>query len=794
MTLFEYFTSLAEKGETALIVKQIDTGKKCLDGSPRYTWPAYLPSHKRRQGESWFLNTGSFILDRFEDGKPAATKNNCTHVLFFMLDDIGETKNYDGEIITVKQPPLPPTAIVETSKNSFQYWYAYSEQPTIEEQTSLINAMARQDYTDRGAKNAVRNCRLPGSLNRKPGRDDFICREVSFDPSIEYTLDEIVEGFGLVLDPVLDSVHHIRLTDTGSDDVVAWLNESKLVISRPNAAGWMGVVCPNHEQHSDGSLEGRYMPQSRAFCCHHGHCTHLTSEYYLNWVAEQGGPRHKPGLREDILADMLSEIPKPEPTEAFPDDAARRIADVEKMQAGRETRAGWHARFAYVAVDDSYFDRYTCTEISRKAFNALYKHIECSVQDSAGKTRRVEASTWFDTFREQLGGYALHGMTYAAGDDWRVHRDGLVYGNVWRDGRPKVTSGGDPQRWLDHCRKLVPDERELNHILDVMAFKLRNPRVKINHAILHGGHGGSGKDTMWAPFFWAVSGETLRNVKIVDGDKIVSDWGYHYQSEVIVLNELKEPEARDRRAMANKLKPVIAAPPEMLTVNRKSLHPYEMPNRLLLVAFTNEDMPITLDSDDRRWFCVWSSAPRMKEADFLAMWDWYKSGGFEAVAHWLYQRDISAFNPKLPPMETDYKRKLIYTGMSQAESYIYHLIEAGSAPFHRGMIAGPWHDILRELSSQANTDGPNGSNSIRIVQPALFHALKEAGWVDKGLCYSKEYKNKKHIFVKRELARLSNSEIRREWAIMSGEEAPKENVYDFPKSIQARNGSSGGAD
>lgn len=784
MGLFTYFTSLAEKGETALIVKQIDTGKKCLDGSPRYTWPAYLPSHKRRQGESWFLNTGSFIIDRFVDGKPSASAANCTHVLFMMLDDIG-TKS--------KTPPLEPTAIVETSPGNFQYWYAYSEQPTVEEHCAALAAIAAAGYTDPGARNAVRNCRLPGSVNRKPGRDEFTCKEVAFDPSKEYTLDQICAALDVTPAPIdeITRINHIRLTDTGSDDVVTWLNENKLVVSLPNAEGWMGVVCPNHEQHTDGQVEARYRPQSRAFCCYHGHCEHLTSEYFLNWVVEQGGPRHKPGLREDILADMLSEIPKPEPTEAFPDDAARRIADVEKMQAGRETRAGWHARFAYVAVDDSYFDRYTCTEISRKAFNALYKHVECHVQDSDGKKRRVEASTWFDTFREQLGGYALHGMTYAAGDDWRVHRDGLVYGNVWRDGRPEVTSGSDPQRWLDHCRKLVPDERELNHILDVMAFKLRNPNVKINHAILHGGHGGSGKDTMWAPFFWAVSGDTLRNVKIVDGDKIVSDWGYHYQSEVIVLNELKEPEARDRRAMANKLKPVIAAPPEMLTVNRKSLHPYEMPNRLLLVAFTNEDMPITLDSDDRRWFCVWSSAPRMKEADFLAMWDWYKSGGFEAVAHWLYKRDISAFNPKLPPMETDYKRKLIYTGMSQAESFIYHLIEAGASPFDRGMIAGPWHDVLRELGNQANKDGQNG---IRIVQPALFHALKEAGWVDKGLCYSKEHKNKKHIFVKRDLAGLSNSEIRREWATLNNEDALKDNVVGFNKSIRTRNGSAGGAD
>ena len=71
--MIEYFTKLAPEGETALIVRQIDTEKLHADGTPRYTWPAYYPSHKRRKGESWFINTGSFIIDRFKNGKPSAS-------------------------------------------------------------------------------------------------------------------------------------------------------------------------------------------------------------------------------------------------------------------------------------------------------------------------------------------------------------------------------------------------------------------------------------------------------------------------------------------------------------------------------------------------------------------------------------------------------------------------------------------------------------------------------------------------------------------------------------------------
>jgi len=764
MSLFDYFTGLAPAGETALIVKQIDTGKLHKDGSPKYTWPAYLPKHKRKEGESWFLNTGSFIMDRMRD-KPSASMANCTHVLFMMLDDIG-TKS--------KFPPLLPTAIVETSPGNFQYWYAYSDQPTVEEHCAALDAIAAAGYTDEGATNAVRNCRLPGSVNVKPGRDAFVCREVEFHPDREFTLAEICEALGVTpAEAGTARAITFRVKDTGNDTVLAWLNENGLVTSGVNAEGWCGIVCPNHEAHTDGQIEARYKPQDRSFCCYHGHCDGLDSKFFCDWVAEQGGPRTIPGLRDDLIAEYTSKIGTLTPTEEFPDKGKEIIADVERAQAGREERDKWHKRFAYIMDDDAYFDHETGNEISRRAFNAIFKGVHC-VSTAGNKPRKLEASSWYDENREAMGGFVLKGMTYASGDGWKVHKDGMVYGNLWRNARPKVESGGDPQIWLDHCRKLVPDERELEHIWNVMAVKVQQPRTKINHAILHGGNGGSGKDTMWYPMLWAVGGDSMSNVKIIDGDKITSDFGYHYQTEVMVLNELKEPEAKERRALANKLKPIIAAPPEMLTVNRKSLHPYEMPNRLFVLAFTNEAMPITLDSDDRRWFCVWSDAPALKEPEYRKIWDWYKDGGFEAVTWWLKQRDVSAFNPKAIPFRTDYKQKLIYVGMSNAEGYVFHEIEAGHAPFNVDIIAGPWHKIIKAMN-----DAHNNSNSFKVVQPALFHALKEAGWIDKGLCYSADYRTKKHCFVRPALKDWSRSDVRRELARITGEGRDTDNVVSL---------------
>ena len=219
----------------------------------------------------------------------------------------------------------------------------------------------------------------------------------------------------------------------------------------------------------------------------------------------------------------------------------------------------------------------------------------------------------------------------------------------------------------------MPNPDELDHILNAMAFKVKHPEIKINHAILHGGLEGCGKDTMWAPFIWAVCGPNLKNRGIMDNETISSQWGYQLESEVLIINELREPDAAQRRAFANKLKPIIASPPEMLPVNRKGLHPYMMLNRIFVLAFSNDMSPISLASQDRRWFCVWSHCARMDTGDAKAMWAWYENGGYEAVGAFLQTRNAK-FNPAAPPPMTEFKQNLIEHGMSTAESVLVDLM------------------------------------------------------------------------------------------------------------------------
>jgi hypothetical protein len=216
LEFLDYIQNLAPEGETALIVRQkpqLKDGELQFhaDGAIKCTWPAALPdARKIKPDQAWYGNTASFIVDRFRDGHISASAANCEYCLVLVLDDIG-TKS--------KVPPLAPTWKMETSPGSFQWGYAFSDdQPTKAEFSAAIKAIADAGYTDPGAINAVRNFRLPGSINLKPGRNNFAAKLAEFHPEREFSLQEICDALGVV-PAEADSltVRPIRMLEGGND-------------------------------------------------------------------------------------------------------------------------------------------------------------------------------------------------------------------------------------------------------------------------------------------------------------------------------------------------------------------------------------------------------------------------------------------------------------------------------------------------------------------------------------------------------------------------------------------------
>jgi len=735
-----FLQNLAPEGETILFTHQIPTKETYLDGKVKCVWPATKSTRKIKAGESWYVNSGCFIVDRFKDGKPSAAAANCDRVAMLLIDDVG-TK--------VPAPPLPATWVMETSEGNFQHVYVFSldGQPTLGEYRAAWAAIAAAGMTDAGADGPVRNIRLPGSVNMKPGRNGFVSRLVEFHPEREFTLPQICEAFGVTPGEAQGRRINVSIEDDGNDDVLAWLSAQGLVTERGNSAGWWGVQCPAAEEHSDGASGARYLPSNRAFICYHSHGDKWNSAAFLQWVESQGGPKHESGLRDDLVAEKMREAlaKLPAPTLEYPDAATQVIAEVDRREAGRVEKADWYKRFAYNMRDDSFFDLTDRSEISRWTFNAMFRHIGCNSIHNA--KRRVEASVCFDENRQESGARVLAGITYAAGDGVLVARDGLVYGNKWRDTRRPRGTGGDASRWLAHVENIVGDM--MPHVLDVLAHKLQFPAVKINHALLIGGPQGCGKDLMLVPFLHAMGGnyETVRDMAT-----LIGGWGYVFEREIIILNELKEPEAKERRALSNRLKDLIAAPPDLITVQRKGLAPYDAANRVLVMAFTNDYSPLSIESDDRRMCCIWTKARKMEDDEGESMMAYYAGGGYDAVRNFLYERDVSAFKPGMRAPMTEWKQSMIENSLAPAESAILSEIRAGTGEFKHGVVAGPWQAVAARMSR---------SQDVRVHPNAVLHALRESDWIDKERVMSREYPTARHMFVRPDLAHLSKSELRR---------------------------------
>ena len=428
--------------------------------------------------------------------------------------------------------------------------------------------------------------------------------------------------------------------------------------------------------------------------------------------------------------------PEPQATEHAEAQAAADERDPSALEIGE-----WHKRFAYVVPDDGYFDIQQCVEYSRNSFNALYRHVRChSIHASAsGGARRVEAATSYDENRAAMRGRMLQGITYAPGRAVLCEHTGQVFGNKWRNARPDC-AGGDPGLWLAHVERLIPDAAERNHMLDAFAFKAQNPGIKINHALLFGGIQGAGKDSMIAPLLYAIGGETKANCTSVETSELTQPWGYFLENEVIIFNELRQTEAIDRRALENRLKPILAAPPELLTVQRKGQHPIQVLNQSLVIGMTNYRDAIAIPTEDRRWWVTWTDAPRMQDEDAAELWRYFRAGGLRAGAAYLRQRDVTRFNPTAAPPWTDAKQIMVAQSRSSAEQWVVERIQQRTEEFRASVICGPWGRMIERLQEKA-------PQHVRVTQGALTLALAEAGWRDLGMCKSRANQSAAHCWA-----------------------------------------------
>jgi len=282
---------------------------------------------------------------------------------------------------------------------------------------------------------------------------------------------------------------------------------------------------------------------------------------------------------------------------------------------------------------------------------------------------------------------------------WAPGRDVILAGEAWTDSGPiygeelsslntylppqrdapqggfdRIRKSAAPYVW--HVRRVFSED--WSYVLDALAFKVQNPGVKINHALVFEGVPGIGKDTILVPVKHAVG---MHNTESVGPRELVDRFNKFERSVLCVINETSDAGDMNKYKFYEHTKAMFAAPPENRRIDEKNLGAYYVPNVTFCVITTNSAKEsLYIPADDRRLYIASSRISRKEDIDqdgyFDDLYDWLdRKGGKDAAADFLMTLDVSHFNPTRPPPRTQAWWNVVEAGNSEDDVDLRNTLE-----------------------------------------------------------------------------------------------------------------------
>lgn len=343
------------------------------------------------------------------------------------------------------------------------------------------------------------------------------------------------------------------------------------------------------------------------------------------------------------------------------------------------------------------------------------------VVDDDGEQVRLPASRWLDQNRP------VEQMTWAPGQPqvindrliaeggW-IHRPGC---NVFNLYRPPAAPSGNPNMagpWIDHVRRVYPGEAE--HIINWLAHRVQRPDEKINHALVMGGAQGIGKDTILEPVKAAIG---QWNFAEVSPQHMLGRFNGFVKSVILRVSEARDLGDVDRFAFYDHMKAYTAAPPDVLRVDEKFLREYAVFNVCgVIITSNHKTNGIFLPEDDRRHYVAWSDATKddFTAAYWQQLWGWYANGGIGHVAAFLSSRDITGFQPKVPPPKTEAFWDIVASNSAPEDAELTDALEK------LGWPAAVTLNAVAEVAEQSFAEWLRDRRNSRSVP----HKMEECGY------------------------------------------------------------------
>ncbi len=305
------------------------------------------------------------------------------------------------------------------------------------------------------------------------------------------------------------------------------------------------------------------------------------------------------------------------------------------------------------------------------------------VKDGSGNDVTIKASTWLDQHQpvEQMTwcpGQPRVIQDYLVSDGGWLPRPGCACFNLYRPPLPLKGSVALAGPWIDHVRHIYPSDAD--EIIAWLAHRVQKPHEKINHALVMGGKQGIGKDALLEPVKHAIG---PWNFIEVSPAHMMGRFNGFVKSVILRINEARDLGDIDRFSFYDHTKIYTATPPDVLRVDEKHLREYAVFNVCGVILTTNHKTDgIHLEADDRRHFVAWSDLSREDfDADyFVALFAWYTAGGLGHVAAYLRAYDLSDFDPKAPPRQTDAWQAIVDANRASEDAELADVLERLGTP------------------------------------------------------------------------------------------------------------------
>jgi hypothetical protein len=350
--------------------------------------------------------------------------------------------------------------------------------------------------------------------------------------------------------------------------------------------------------------------------------------------------------------------------------------------AGRR-RGKWFDDFVAYMPSHNYIFKPTREPWPGGSVDAILPKVKLNVKGKDGKNIEIRACQWLDQNQ------AVEQMTWAPGlpmliedrlvaDGGWIARGGVTVFNLYKPPSIEPGEASKASRWVDHIGKVYPESAD--HIIKWLASRVQRPEIKINHAIVLGGNQGVGKDTILEPVKSAIG---PWNFSEVSPTQMMGRFNGFLKSVILRVSEARDLGDSDRYAFYEHLKPVIAAPPDVLRVDEKHLREHSVFNVVGVVITTNnKSNGICLPADDRRHYVAWSDLNRtaFDEEYFPSLYGWYEEGGDRHVAAYLGELDLAGFNPKAPPPHTSAFWEIVDAGRAPEDSELADVLDSLGNP------------------------------------------------------------------------------------------------------------------